>query len=63
VRALPFEERALLVTWVFELLTVRPGKALAATSENTAVRATEPAISQRLARRSLRNAASRVLVG
>jgi hypothetical protein len=44
-------------------LTVLPGKALAATSANTPVRATEPAMSQRLTRLSLLSAASRVLVG
>jgi hypothetical protein len=62
-RVLSVEERAPVVPRVFELLTVRPGNALAATSENTAVSATEPAISQWLARRSLRSAASRALVG
>jgi hypothetical protein len=36
----------------------RPGKALAATSEKTAVSATDPAIIQRLARPSLRSATS-----
>jgi hypothetical protein len=40
-------------------LTVLPGNALAATSENTAVSASEPATIQRLARLSRRNAASR----
>jgi hypothetical protein len=43
--------------------TVLPGKALAATSANTAVNATEPANSQRLTRLNLRRAASLVLVG
>jgi hypothetical protein len=41
------------------LVVLRPGKALAATSEKTAVSATEPAIIQRLARPSLRSAVSR----
>jgi hypothetical protein len=41
-----------------DVLTVFPGNALAATSENTAVSATEPVTSQRLARLSLRSAAS-----
>jgi hypothetical protein len=41
---------------------VLPGKALAATSERTPVRATLPAISQRLTRESLLRAASRVWV-
>lgn len=45
------------------VLTVLPGKALAATSANTPVRATEPAISQRFARLSLRSAASLAVVG
>jgi hypothetical protein len=40
------------------LVALRPGKALAATSENTAVSATEAAIIQRLARPSLRSAVS-----
>jgi hypothetical protein len=44
-------------------LTVLPGKALAATSANTPVSAIEPATSQRLARLSLRKAASRVFTG
>lgn len=57
------ERREPVVPWAFELLRVRPGNAFAATSENTAVSATEPAISQRLVRRSLRSAASRALVG
>ncbi len=57
------EERAPVVPGAFVCLIVRPGNALAATSENTAVSATEPAISQWLARRSLRSAASRALVG
>jgi hypothetical protein len=39
-------------------LAVRPGKALAATSEKRAVRATDPAIIQRLARLSRRSATS-----
>jgi hypothetical protein len=40
-------------------LAVLPGKALAATSENTAVSASDPATIQRLARLSRRKAASR----
>jgi hypothetical protein len=40
-------------------LTLLPGNALAATSENTAVSASEPATIQRLARRSRRRAAFR----
>ncbi len=52
---------------LFELLapaalTVLPGKALAATSANTPVSATEPATSQRFARLSLRRAASLAFV-
>lgn len=43
-------------------LTVLPGKALAATSANTPVSATEPATSQRFARLSLRKAASLAFV-
>jgi hypothetical protein len=43
-------------------LTVLPGNALAATSENTPVRATDPAISQRFALLSLRSAASLAFV-
>ena len=43
-------------------LTVFPGNALAATSENTAVSASEPATIQRLARLNLRRAASRAVV-
>ncbi len=45
-----------------EVLAVLPGKALAATSVSTPVRATLPAISQRLTRPSLRRAASRMFV-
>lgn len=41
------------------LASLRPGNALAAASANTPVRATLPAISQRLTRRSLRVAVSR----
>ncbi len=41
------------------VLTLRPGKALAATSANTPVSATEPAINQRLARLRRCNALSR----
>jgi hypothetical protein len=48
-----------LIVAAFALL---PGKALAATSESTPVSATLPAISQRLTRRSLRSAASRICV-
>jgi hypothetical protein len=44
-----------------DVLTVFPGNALAATSENTAVSATEPVTSQRLTRLSLRSAASLAL--
>lgn len=44
-------------------LMVLPGNALAATSENAAVSATEPATNQRLMRFSLRRAASLMLVG
>jgi hypothetical protein len=40
------------------LFAVRPGKALAATSEKTAVSATDPAIIQRLVRLSRRSATS-----
>lgn len=61
-RVLLVDARGPAVPRAFEPLMVRPGNALAATSENTAVSATEPAISQRLARRSLRSAASRALV-
>lgn len=39
-------------------LALRPGNALAATSEKTAVSATDPATIQRLARLSLRSATS-----
>lgn len=42
-----------------ELAELEPGKALAATSERTAVSATLPAINQRLTRRSRDIAASR----
>jgi hypothetical protein len=50
-----------VVPVVFELFTVLPWKACAATSEKTPVRATEPATNQRLTRLSLRKAASRRL--
>jgi hypothetical protein len=46
-----------------DALTVLPGKALAATSENTPVSATEPATNQRLVRLNLRRAASLAFVG
>ncbi len=51
-------------TWApdADALTVLPGKALAATAVSTPARAVLPAISQRLARASLRIAASRVRV-
>lgn len=62
VRVLLVEGRELVVPRVFELFTVCPGNVLAAISENMAVSATEPAISQWLARRSLCRAASRALV-
>ena len=42
---------------------VLPGNAWAATSESSAVRATLPAITQRLTRRSFSSAASRTLAG
>jgi hypothetical protein len=48
----------LLVCECVPLVDLRPGKALAATSEKTAVSATEPAIIQRLAWPSLRSATS-----
>jgi hypothetical protein len=53
-------EREPVVPAAFAVL---PGKALAATSANTPVSATEPAASQRLARLSLRRAASLEFVG
>lgn len=53
---------ALTVPVLAEALIVFPGNALAATSVNSPVRATLPAISQRLALVSLRRAASRVRV-
>jgi hypothetical protein len=43
---------------LFEALALRPGKALAATSEKMAVSASAPATIQRLARFSLRRAMS-----
>jgi hypothetical protein len=51
-----------LFTLLFDTVRVLPGNAWAATSESTAVRATVPAISQRLMRESLRRAASRTVI-
>jgi hypothetical protein len=57
----PLDERALeLPLFVGELLIVLPGNAWAATSERTPVRMMLPAMSQRLIRRRLPTAASRV---
>jgi hypothetical protein len=45
------------------VFTALPGKALAATSANTPVSATEPATSQRFTRLNLRSASSLMFVG
>lgn len=59
----PFAEEGCLVVvalGVEDLAELEPGKALAATSDSTAVSATLPAISHRLTRCSRRSATSRV---
>lgn len=56
--ALDDPDDLLFVCVCVSLVILRPGKALAATSEKMPVSATEPAIIQRLARPSLRSAVS-----
>jgi hypothetical protein len=59
VPVVPVELRALREVVARVSLSVLPGKALAATAVSTPVSVALPAISQRLARRSRRRAASR----